>query len=80
MQQNQQPEMVKYLGRIVPKEGFRVFIYNINKEQKLVESWEEYLKEISSGLWHPSLQDLLISMEGSAKVITKNDLKQKDKK
>lgn len=44
-------EIVQYDGRAVPKEGFRVFIYGFDNQTKLVESWEEYQKCISSGLW-----------------------------
>jgi hypothetical protein len=44
-------EYVLYNGRSVPKDGFRVFIYGINNTEKLVNSWDEYQKEISSGLW-----------------------------
>lgn len=44
-------ETVMYDGRVVPKEGFRVFIYGFDNQTKLVESWEEYKNHISSGVW-----------------------------
>ena len=47
-------EHVVYLGRTIPKEGFRAFIYSFDNAQKLVESWDEYEKEISSGVWFSS--------------------------
>lgn len=53
-----QEEMVMYDNRIVPKANFRVFIYNTKNEQKLVESWDEYQAEISSGLWFAKKEDV----------------------
>jgi hypothetical protein len=44
-------EHVIYQGRTIPKDGFRAFIYGFGGVQKLVESWEEYEKNISSGSW-----------------------------
>lgn len=44
-------ETVMYDGRVVPKQGFRVFIYGFDNQTKLVESWEEYQEHISSGTW-----------------------------
>ena len=49
-------EHVEYQNRMVPKQGFRVFIYSFDKEakqviEKLVNSWEEYQQEISTGIW-----------------------------
>jgi hypothetical protein len=40
-----------YLGQIVSKKNFRVFIYAPDGSQKLVESWDEYEKHMESGLW-----------------------------
>jgi hypothetical protein len=45
------PEYVRYLGRDVPKEGFRVFVYGPDDTQKLVNSWDEFQDVISSGIW-----------------------------
>jgi hypothetical protein len=44
-------EYVVYQGRNIPKEGFRAFVYSIDGQQKLVNSWAEYQTEIRSGLW-----------------------------
>ena len=41
-------EHVIYLGRTIPKDNFRPFIYSFNNEQKLVESWEEYEANIAT--------------------------------
>lgn len=45
-------ETVVYDGRIVPKEGFRVFIYDIDGNEKLVNTWDEYEEHISDGTWY----------------------------
>jgi len=47
-------EWVSYCGRQVPKENFRVFVYSLNDEQKVVNSWDEYQEAISSGVWFPT--------------------------
>lgn len=46
-----QNEMVKYEGRIVPKAGFRVFVYGANGEKYLANSWQEFEKLMQSGIW-----------------------------
>jgi len=43
-----------YEGRLVPVENFRAFVYNAQDEQKLVNSWAEYLIETGSGIWFSS--------------------------
>lgn len=40
-----------YLGRIVSKEHFRVFIYSATGARKLVESWDEFEAHMETGLW-----------------------------
>lgn len=45
-------ETVVYQGRIVPKSGFRVFIYDIDGNEKLVNTWDEYQDNISTGIWY----------------------------
>jgi hypothetical protein len=42
---------VMYDGRVVPVEGFRVFVYGPDDTQKLANSWKEYQELIASGLW-----------------------------
>jgi len=46
-----------YLGRVVEKKNFRAFIYGINGERRLVESWDEFEANMQSGLWFASLED-----------------------
>ena len=39
----EQPEdLVKYLGRAVPRRGFRAYVYAADGRQKLVESYDEF--------------------------------------
>jgi hypothetical protein len=48
-----------YCDRWVDKKGFRAFVYNDKGEQKLAESYEDYLDLTGSGLWlekKPELQ------------------------
>lgn len=40
-----------YLGKIVNKDHFRVFIYSSNGDKKLVESWDEYESNMKTGVW-----------------------------
>lgn len=49
-----------YLGRIVSKENFRVYIYSSNQQEKLVNSWDEYEREIATGLWFAEKADAII--------------------
>lgn len=43
-------EFVTYQGRVVPKEYFRVFVYNHNG-QRLIKSYEEFQAHIASKQW-----------------------------
>jgi len=47
-------EYVEYLGRQVPKLGFRVYVYAQDEKLKLCNSYEEYQQAIESGMWFPS--------------------------
>jgi hypothetical protein len=38
---------------MVPKDGFRAFVYSKNGEQKLVNSYAEFEQSVSSGIWLP---------------------------
>jgi len=44
-------EDVMYLGRWVPKQGFRTFVYDKNGDQKLANTYSEYESMIATGLW-----------------------------
>lgn len=38
---------------MVPKEGFRAYVYAIDGTQKLVNSYKEFEEIVSSGIWFP---------------------------
>ena len=48
-----------YLGQIVSKNNFRVFIYAPDGSQKLVESWDSFEKHMEKGLWFASKEDAI---------------------
>jgi hypothetical protein len=71
-----------YLGRIVEKKNFRVFIYGVNGERRLVNSWEEFEANMQSGIWFATVEDALASqavVEDADEVITKPKSKRKPK-
>lgn len=41
---------VLYLGRWVPRDSFRAFVYN-SSDKKLCNSYDEYQSLVSSGSW-----------------------------
>ena len=44
-------EDVMYLGRWIPKQGFRTFVYDKNGNEKLANTYPEYESMIATGLW-----------------------------
>ncbi len=55
-------EKVSYQGRMVPKEHFRVFVYNANG-QKLANSYEEFLSLLASKEWFEKKSDIPVKVE-----------------
>lgn len=49
---------VIYDNRVIPKAGFRAFIYGANGETKLVNSWEEFEAYVQTGVWFPNMEAL----------------------
>ena len=49
-------EYIKYMGRIVRKEGFRVYVYSNEGESKLANSHDEYIKLVESGIWFDEIK------------------------
>lgn len=47
-----------YLGKLVSKQNFRVFIYGPNESKKLVNSWDEYEAHMSSGVWFATREEV----------------------
>ncbi len=44
-------DLVKYDGRMVPKEHFRAFVYGVNNARKIVNSWDEFEAAIQGDYW-----------------------------
>lgn len=42
---------VLYNGRMVPKEGFRAYVFSFDGQKKIADSFEEFEELISSGVW-----------------------------
>lgn len=42
---------VNYLGRVVPVEGFRAFVYGTDGAKKVVNSWSSFEDHIALGTW-----------------------------
>lgn len=60
-----------YLGRWVNKKHFRAFVYN-NQGQKLANSYEEYEKLVSTGLWFSSKEELLTTVKKPSRPVRKS--------
>lgn len=50
-----------YKGKYVPREHFRVFVYDKKNNQKLANSYDEYLDLTSSGLWFDEKATISVS-------------------
>ena len=68
-------ESILYQGRLVPKAGFRAFIFGFDNQKKLVNSWIEYEDHISTGLWFSSLDSV---PEKAKPKESKNDRNKRD--
>ena len=44
-------EMVTYLGRKVPRNGFRTYVYSSDGQQRLANSWDEFDALVHSDTW-----------------------------
>ncbi len=42
MQEHEHEELVPYLGKSVPRRGFRAFIYARDGREKIAESYDEF--------------------------------------
>jgi len=43
-----------YQGRPVSEQGFRAYMYSLDGEKKLVNSWQEFEEHLQTGLWFES--------------------------
>ena len=47
-----------YMGRVIPKEGFRAFVYGKENRRRIVESWDEFMCHVETGEWFSSPEEL----------------------
>lgn len=59
MHVQEQQEMVTYLGRAIPKAGFRAYIYSNDGKEKLVENWEEFDLYTHTDTWFATKEEAL---------------------
>ena len=52
-------EMVNYLGKAVPRRGFRAFIYATDGRQKIAESYDEFDLYTHSDEWFATKEEAL---------------------
>lgn len=51
-------EEVVYLGRTIPKLGFRAFVFGYDGKKRLVDSWDDFEAHVSSDEWWPTEKDV----------------------
>lgn len=44
---------------MIPKKGFRAYVYGFDNKTKLVNNWEEFQESIKSGIWFDSIYKVL---------------------
>lgn len=52
-----QEGMVKYLNNYVSEKHFRAFIYDIDGNKKLVNSWQEFKRYLAFGNWYQTIEE-----------------------
>lgn len=57
MHAEQQIEFVTYLGRAVPRQGFRAYMFSSDGRKKIAESFDEYELFIHSDEWFDTKQE-----------------------
>lgn len=62
---------VTYLGRAVPKNPFRVYVYGANNTLKLANSWEEFEKLLLTGLWFATKEAVPVPKPARKKPLVK---------
>lgn len=51
-------DLVIYQGRMIPRKGFRAFIYHKDGQTKLMNSWDEFERYIDNNDWFASREDI----------------------
>lgn len=57
MHVKEQDEMVTYLGRGIPKKGFRTYIFATDGRKKIAESWDEFDAYVNSDEWFATKEE-----------------------
>lgn len=57
MHPEHQEELVTYLGRAVPRRGFRAYIFSSDGRKKLVESFDEFDLFVHSDEWFATREE-----------------------
>lgn len=64
---------VKYLDRVVPREGFRAYVYDAEQNKKLMNSYDDYESHIATGCWYACKPEIVIKAKGRQKREFTND-------
>jgi hypothetical protein len=59
MQEHEHEELVSYLGKQVPRRGFRAFIYATDGRQKIAESYDEFDLYTHSDEWFATKEEAM---------------------
>ena len=59
MQEHEHEELVPYLGKSVPRRGFRAFIYASDGREKIAESYDEFELFTHSDNWFATKEEAL---------------------
>lgn len=57
MHADEHEELVTYLGRAVPKKGFRAYIFATDGRKKIAESWDEFDLYTHSDEWFATQEE-----------------------
>ncbi len=59
MQQEEPIDLIEYNGRMVPKEGFRAYVYHRDGHSKIANSWTEFELYCASNDWFATQDEAL---------------------
>lgn len=67
---------VEYLGRSVSSKGFRAFIYHKDGQQKLVNSWDEFIRLVDNNEWFASKEVIALMQAEKAKKLEEKEIEE----
>lgn len=71
MQEQKHDELVPYLGKKVPRRGFRAFIYARDGREKIAESYDEFDLFTHSNDWFATKEEALVPKRTPRKMPSK---------